>query len=105
LSEYRAIQENRRNEVMWIVGKQNTDSLSEWEFQGLFDSEEQAVAACVARRDGVIDMFVGPAELNVAVKRKKGSWPGAYYPSMQHVEACRTLLRERVARTATKGRK
>ncbi len=87
---------------MWIVGKASTDSPSEWEFQGLFDSEEQAVAACVVKRNGVIDMFVGPAELNVAVKRKKRSWPGAYYPSMQHAEACRTLLRERAAKKSRK---
>ena len=88
--------------MMWIVGKANTASPSEWEFQGLFDSEERAVAACVAQRNGIIDMFVGPAELNVAVKRKKRSWPGAYYPSMQHAETCRMILRERDAK---KGRK
>jgi len=94
--------ETRRNKMMWIVGRANIDLPSEWEFQGLFDSEEQAVAACAAGRNGVMEMFVGPAELNVAVKRKKRSWPGAYYPSMQHVETCRTLLRERAAKKSRK---
>lgn len=67
--------------MLWIVGKANVDAPGEWEFQGVFDSEKKAVAACATQRDGTVDMFVGPAKLNVSVTRRKRSWPGAYYPA------------------------
>ena len=68
--------DNRRDEMLWIVGKALGDP-DRWEFQGVFDSEEQAVAACATQPDGTVDMFVGPAKLNAAVASKKRSWPGA----------------------------
>ena len=71
--------ENRRNEMLWIVGKALGDPDC-WEFQGVFDSEEQAVAACVLE-----EMFVGPAKLNTPLPLDKEGWPGAYYPAFRQV--------------------
>jgi hypothetical protein len=71
--------ENRRNEMLWIVGKALGEPDS-WEFQGVFDSEEQAVAACVLE-----EMFVGPAKLNTPLPLDKEGWPGAYYPAFRQV--------------------
>jgi len=71
--------ENRRNKMLWIVGKSCGYS-DGWEFQGVFDSEEKAVAACVSE-----DMFVGPAKLNMSVSLETKEWPGAYYPAFKEV--------------------
>lgn len=46
-----------------------------FEFVGVFDSEEKAVAACATP-----DYFIGPATLNEATPDKTTEWPGAYYP-------------------------
>lgn len=54
---------------LWIVGKVTDDQTHAWEFQGVFDSEQKAIDACVGD-----SMFVGPAELNArdnrAIERK-----------------------------------
>jgi hypothetical protein len=71
--------ENRRDKMLWIVGKSCGYS-DRWEFQGVFDSEEKAVAACVSD-----DMFVGPAKLNTPVSLETKEWPGAYYPAFREV--------------------
>lgn len=70
---------------MWIVGqvtkrgwdfKNNCwDINAEWEFNGVFDSEEFAVKAC---RDE--NYFVMPAELNVSLPHETVDVEGAYYP-------------------------
>lgn len=60
---------------MWIVG-QVKDEGKPWEFQGVFDSEERAVAAC---RDS--SYFVGAASLNEEHPHETTpGWLGAYYP-------------------------
>ena len=56
---------------LWVVGKTGGAS---WEFQGVFSTEERAVAAC---RD---EMFVGPAELDRQLPHDTWGWDGAYYP-------------------------
>jgi len=65
------------NEILWIVGKALGEPDS-WEFQGVFDSEKQAVAACVLE-----EMFVGPAKLNTPLPLDKAGWTGAYYPAFR----------------------
>ncbi len=58
--------------LLWIVGKRNAFG---WEFMGVFDSEEKAVAAC-----RTLKYFVGPAKLNEQLPDETNKWKGAYYP-------------------------
>lgn len=62
---------------LFIVGRYlaHSETGTEWEFQGVFDSLEKAEAACL---DG--QYFVGPALLNKAIGPETISWPGCYYP-------------------------
>jgi hypothetical protein len=60
--------------TVFIVGKYEPDK-QPWEFQGVFDTEQAAIAACLDER-----FFVGPIELNAAVQDARIEWPGAYYP-------------------------
>jgi hypothetical protein len=59
---------------LWVVGQWRGDD-QPWALQGVFDSEEKAVAAC---RDPYY--FVGPEQLNVALPHDSAEWPGCYYP-------------------------
>ncbi len=60
---------------LWIVGK-SLGNESHWEFQGVFDSEAQAVAAC----HGPL-YFVAPAMLNEALPDETLLvWEGLYWP-------------------------
>lgn len=66
------------NDKLWIVGQflPKDGSLSAWEFQGIFDSEERAIKACINS-----NYFIGPAELNAEIQETTMTeWPGAYYP-------------------------
>jgi hypothetical protein len=60
---------------LWIVGEYilEVGGKAAWDFVGVFDSEERAIAACKKENH-----FVGPAELNG--KETFGTWRGAYYP-------------------------
>lgn len=66
---------------LWIVGQtkgryvRGNQSDVAWEFQGVFDSEEKAVAAC---RDG--NYFVAPVTLNAEAPSESIPFPGGYYP-------------------------
>ena len=68
---------------LWIVGQVKTNRpvqndphpVYEWEFQGVFDSETKAVAACRTAM-----YFVMPCELNKALPDESVIAPGAYYP-------------------------
>lgn len=65
-------------QTVWIIGKMIDDTLSQWEFQGVFDTEELAIAACVEDR-----FFVGPAEINTPFPVEPVKWVGAWYPRVQ----------------------
>jgi hypothetical protein len=59
--------------TLYVVGqcRENT-----WEFQGVFDTEEAAIAAC---RTG--KYFVGPIALNEALPDERANgWPGQFFP-------------------------
>lgn len=58
---------------LWIVGKWTGAG---WEFQGVFDSEAKAVAACA----GQPHYFVGPVTLNDTLPDEPVNWPGVFYP-------------------------
>lgn len=62
----------------WIVGKFCDKHGPIWEFQGVFDSEDQAVAACFGD-----NYFVGPATMNELLDDKRVLWPGCWYPRLQ----------------------
>ena len=61
---------------LWIVGK--VVESSEWEFDGVFDSEEKAIAACKSENH-----FIGPAILNKEIPEDCVEWSGAYYPLIE----------------------
>lgn len=65
--------------MMWIVGKNIEVAVSGvvWEFQGVYDSEDGAKAACA----GHSDYWIGPAALNHLLADESFAWPGCYYPS------------------------
>jgi hypothetical protein len=58
---------------LFVVGKCKWDG--GWEFQGVFDSEELALAACRAA-----SYFIAPATLNESLPDETEAWPGSYYP-------------------------
>lgn len=60
---------------LWIVGQINPSNFLEWEFQGVFDSEEKAVSVCEDE-----NWFIGPAKLNECRPSESEDWPEAYYP-------------------------
>ena len=63
---------------VWICGKWVEEG-SPWEFQGVFDSEENALAACATD-----DYFIGPAIINERLPDGEyDPWPGLYYPFRQ----------------------
>lgn len=68
------LQEDARGEL-FIVGKTTSECGSIWEFQGVFDTKQKAVAACRDAR-----YFVAPATLNLASPDEKTVWAGAFNP-------------------------
>lgn len=59
---------------LWLVGQYKIDGET-WEFQGVFDSEEKAIKACVN------DMFfIAPITLNEELPLESAEMPKAYYP-------------------------
>ena len=62
---------------LWIVGqhKHTTNSGLVWEFQGVFDSEEKAIAACRNER-----YWVAEVELNKEICDEPQKFKNAYYP-------------------------
>jgi len=57
---------------LWVVGKWVD---GDWELQGVFDTEDRAVAICEDAH-----YFVGPVTLNEELPDDRIVWPGAYYP-------------------------
>jgi len=62
---------------LYIVGKYRSGEFPNvvWDFNGVFDSQEKAEAAC---KDEFY--FVGPATLNESLPDQTETWPGCYYP-------------------------
>lgn len=70
----------RVNADLWVVGRTREyrppdQGGSVWDFQGVYDSEEKAIAAC---RDATY--WIAPAHLNRELPHESADWPGAYYP-------------------------
>lgn len=61
------------NGKLWIVGKNTPDE--NWEFQGVFSSEEKAAAACITS-----DYWIGPANLDEELLAHSTEWEGSYFP-------------------------
>lgn len=59
---------------LWIVGK-SLGLLNTWEFQGVFESEALAVAACRDR-----NYFIAPAVLNRTLPDESIAWDGLRWP-------------------------
>lgn len=61
---------------LWIVGRVlRFEPFIEWDYQGVYDTEEKAIAAC-----SDVSYFVGPTELNNPIPHETTAWPNAYYP-------------------------
>ena len=64
---------------LWICGKYCGEP-NDWEFIGVFDSEQKAVDACQDFRE----LWVAPATLNEEIDHgKRTTFPGAYYPNIK----------------------
>lgn len=64
---------------LWVVGKTINATGTEWQFCGVFDTEEKAIAVCTTE-----DHFVGPVDLNFIVPPDiTTEWPKAYYPLIE----------------------
>ena len=65
---------------VWIIGKRVADVHEGvvWEFQGVCESEAEAVAAC----EGYPNWFVAPAQIGeILPDETAGGWPGLYFPA------------------------
>ncbi len=76
----RAFIHKQRGEVMekiYVVGQYIKGETSNiiWHIQGVFDTEEKALEACLNER-----YFIGPINMNEALPDKSVLWPGVYYP-------------------------
>lgn len=66
----------KQNTTLWVCGKSVMYyGQFTWEFQGLFSSEEKAIAACLNENH-----FIGPAVVDKVITDDTQIWPGAYYP-------------------------
>jgi len=61
---------------LWIVGKLKDNG--PWEFQGVFNSKEEADAVALSTKDGLC--FVGPCTLNQGTGDTLQTWPHSYFP-------------------------
>jgi hypothetical protein len=64
--------------TVWVVGQvmATTDKGIVWDIQGVFDTQEAAVAAC---RDATY--FIGPVPMNQQLPHERVAvWEGCYYP-------------------------
>ena len=59
--------------IVWICGQQHEEG--QWEFQGVFTTEDLAIAAC--RNE---TYFIGPAKLDEQLPAETCMWAGGYYP-------------------------
>jgi len=60
---------------LWLCGQWVNDK--EWEFQGIFDSEQKAIDACAHD-----DYWIAPVKLNETYPQETVQMPGAYYPRL-----------------------
>ena len=65
---------------LWITGENRggPDDAIVWDFIGVFDSEDKALAACHNEH-----CFVGPQVLNVDLGPERQVWVGCYYPKIE----------------------
>ena len=63
-----------RAEPFWICGL-FIPELQNWEFQGLFSTEQKAIDACKTN-----SYFIAPAQLDEIIMDESGDCPGAFYP-------------------------
>ena len=60
---------------LWICGQWVNDK--EWDFQGIFDSEQKAIDACTHD-----NYWIAPVKLNETYPQETVQMPGAYYPRL-----------------------
>ena len=65
--------------TLWLCARyvRNYDG-EVWELQGIFSSEEAAIAACRSSQH-----FVGPVEVDKRLPERTVDWRGLYYPRGQ----------------------
>lgn len=59
--------------IVYIVGQYKENA--NWEFQGVFSTEEKAIEACVND-----SYFIGPATLDRTLPEETCEWKNAYLP-------------------------
>lgn len=64
---------------LWIVGKTTgCECDKDWEFGGIFETEELAIRACFNDY-----YFIAPVSLNELIPDETQKWEGCYYPLLQ----------------------
>ena len=65
---------------LWICGEFITDTPDGvvWSIEGIFDTEDKALAACTTDFH-----FVAPVELNEVAPEGRHIMPGSYYPLLE----------------------
>ena len=61
---------------LWICGQWIAER--EWEFQGIFDSEQRAIDACTHD-----NYWIAPVRLNEPLPHETVDFSGAYYPRLK----------------------
>lgn len=61
--------------VVWCAGRVIDRDTNDWQFQGVFATEQEAASVC---RDET--WFIGPAKVGAALPVEGFEWPDAYYP-------------------------
>jgi hypothetical protein len=64
---------------MWLVGRVFEDTQRQWEFMGIFESKEKAIAACT----DWYDFVVGPVLLNERSPEETVEWKESLWPVSQ----------------------
>ena len=61
----------------WLCGqyKSESDAGVVWEFQGIFDAKQKAIAACKS-----VEYFIAPVSLNTQTPKETAVFKNFYYP-------------------------
>lgn len=92
--QFYSIYRDFQMQTLWVVSKMHTYRTPDWTFQGVYDSEEKAIQACLTE-----DYFIGPVGLNEPIPHERMAWPGAYFPLLENKQG-----RENVSRDETQNR-
>mgnify|MGYP003676713216 CR=1 FL=1 len=72
----------KKSQQLWVVGKYQGEG--PWNFQGVFESEKLAEAACINE-----EYFMAPAVLNATLPDEQYDWPDLRYPKSEYEQTAK----------------